>query len=77
MSLRRLRYQLRCATKGHEIRAHLIAGPLVEHRCLRCGAIIGQPTPLTKAATTTPATDAPPTNPEAPPTPRDEPPPEG
>ena len=71
MSLRRLRYQLRCATKGHDVRAYLIAGPLVEHRCLRCGTTIGQPTPLTRAAT---ATEAPPATSEAPPTPTDEPP---
>jgi len=50
VSLRRIRYQMRCAAKGHDVRPHLVGGSLVEHRCLRCGALIGKPVPATAAA---------------------------
>jgi Short C-terminal domain len=45
VSLRRLRYQLRCAASGHDTRPHLVGGARVEHRCLRCGALVGDPEP--------------------------------
>ena len=45
MSLRRLRYQLRCATAGHDTRPYLVGGDRVEHRCLRCGALVGDTEP--------------------------------
>jgi Short C-terminal domain len=41
VSLRRLRYQLRCAASGHDTRPRLVGGSTVEHRCLRCGAVVG------------------------------------
>ena len=41
VSLRRLRYQLRCATAGHDTRPYLVGGSMVEQRCLRCGALVG------------------------------------
>jgi hypothetical protein len=40
VSLRRLRYQLRCAAKGHDPRPYLVGGSVIEHRCLRCGALV-------------------------------------
>jgi Short C-terminal domain len=42
VSLRRLRYQLRCAAKGHDTRPYLVGGSVIEHRCLRCGALVGE-----------------------------------
>jgi hypothetical protein len=45
VSLRRLRYQLRCAASGHDTRPRLVGGSTVEHRCLRCGAVVGDPEP--------------------------------
>ena len=45
VSLRRLRYQLRCATAGHDTRPYLVGGDRVEHRCLRCGALVGDTEP--------------------------------
>lgn len=45
MSLRRLRYQLRCAASGHDTRPRLVGDSTVEHRCLRCGAVVGDPEP--------------------------------
>jgi Short C-terminal domain len=36
---------MRCAAKGHDARPYLVAGSLVEHRCLRCGALVGKPVP--------------------------------
>lgn len=45
MSLRRFRYQLRCAAKGHDTRPYLVGGSVVEHRCLRCGALVGDSEP--------------------------------
>lgn len=45
MSLRRLRYQLRCAASGHDTRPRLVGDAMVEHRCLRCGALVGDPEP--------------------------------
>jgi hypothetical protein len=51
VSLRRLRYQLRCAAKGHDTRPHLVGGSLVEQRCLRCGALVGEPEPAASGAT--------------------------
>ena len=50
MSLRRLRYQLRCAASGHDTRPRLVGGSTVEHRCLRCGAIVGDPEPAASSA---------------------------
>jgi hypothetical protein len=41
VSLRRLRYQLRCAAKGHDPRPYLVGGSVIENRCLRCGALVG------------------------------------
>jgi Short C-terminal domain len=40
VSLRRLRYQLRCAAKGHDTRPYLVGGSVIENRCLRCGALV-------------------------------------
>jgi hypothetical protein len=40
VSLRRLRYQLRCAAKGHDPRPYLVGGSVIENRCLRCGALV-------------------------------------
>jgi hypothetical protein len=45
VSLRRFRYQLRCAAKGHDTRPYLVGGTVVEHRCLRCGALVGDSEP--------------------------------
>jgi putative oligomerization/nucleic acid binding protein len=45
VSLRRLRYQLRCAASGHDTRPRLVGGSTVEHRCLRCGAVVGDQEP--------------------------------
>jgi Short C-terminal domain len=45
VSLRRFRYQLRCAAKGHDTRPYLVGGSVVEHRCLRCGALVGDSEP--------------------------------
>ncbi|MEP6641996.1 MAG: hypothetical protein ABJB93_08835, partial [Gaiellales bacterium] len=45
MSLRRLRYQLRCAAKGHDTRPYLVGGSVIENRCLRCGALVGDVEP--------------------------------
>jgi hypothetical protein len=45
VSLRRLRYQLRCAAKGHDPRPYLVGGSVIEHRCLRCGALVGDVEP--------------------------------
>jgi hypothetical protein len=50
VSLRRLRYQLRCAASGHDTRPRLVGGSTVEHRCLRCGAIVGDPEPAASSA---------------------------
>jgi hypothetical protein len=50
VSLRRFRYQLRCAAKGHDTRPYLVAGSVVEHRCLRCGALVGDPEPAASSA---------------------------
>jgi hypothetical protein len=46
VSLRRLRYQLRCAAKGHDPRPYLVGGSVIEHRCLRCGALVGDVEPV-------------------------------
>src|SRR6266702_4576742 len=45
VSLRRLRYQLRCAATGHDTRPYLVGGSHVEQRCLRCGALVGAAEP--------------------------------
>jgi hypothetical protein len=45
VSLRRLRYQLRCAAKGHDPRPYLVGGSVIENRCLRCGALVGDVAP--------------------------------
>ncbi len=50
VSLRRLKYQLRCATAGHDTRPYRVSGTMVEHRCLRCGALIGDPMPAVATA---------------------------
>jgi hypothetical protein len=50
VSLRRLRYQLRCAASGHDTRPRIVGGSTVEHRCLRCGAIVGDPEPAASSA---------------------------
>jgi hypothetical protein len=52
VSLRRLKYQLRCATAGHDTRPYLVGGTMVEHRCLRCGALVGETTPAASTAAT-------------------------
>jgi hypothetical protein len=62
VSLRRLKYQLRCATAGHDTRPYLVGGTMVEHRCLRCGALVGGTMP---AASTAQAPAAPPADADA------------
>jgi hypothetical protein len=57
VSLRRFRYQLRCAAKGHDTRPHLVGGSVVEQRCLRCGALVGEPEPAASSATAEPPAD--------------------
>jgi Short C-terminal domain len=40
-----MRYQLRCAAKGHDTRPYLVGESVIEHRCLRCGALVGDVEP--------------------------------
>jgi hypothetical protein len=61
VSLRRLRYQLRCAAKGHDPRPYLVGGSVIEHRCLRCGALVEdiEPTVASEHAPAVPASENP------------------
>jgi Short C-terminal domain len=43
---------LRCAAKGHDTRPYLVGGSMVEHRCLRCGALVGDSEPAARGAAT-------------------------
>jgi hypothetical protein len=58
VSLRRIRYQLQCAASGHDTRPYLVGGSRVEHRCLRCGALVGDSEPAASTVNGPAAPDA-------------------
>jgi hypothetical protein len=41
---------MRCAAKGHDTRPYLVGGSVIEHRCLRCGALVGDVEPAASSA---------------------------
>lgn len=62
---------MRCAAKGHDTRPYLVRGSVIEHRCLRCGALVGdvEPAALSGDGPAPPLSESPlpPAEPSAPP----------